>query len=95
MKTYSLHKDKSRASDPAQTISVPEEMPWGKYKGVRFDRMTDENYLMWLADDPDRMASVGQRKYPPVPLQLRVAAREELKRRGYRKFGSRWSKEDY
>ena len=91
MKVYSLHKEKSKAAEPVQSISVPEEMPWGKYKGVRFDQMTDEKYLMWLADDPAIMAGIGQKKYPPVPLQLRVAAREELKRRGYRKAGSRWT----
>jgi len=89
MKQYLIKHDQ-----PPREIPKPklERLAFGKYKGYRFEDVP-ESYLIKLCDDFNR-DQIGimpdQRFQFKVPLEVRERAREELKRRGWRKKGSRW-----
>jgi len=65
---------------------------FGKYKGQDTGNVPD-SYLMALADDfnRDKIGVMPDQRFKfKVPIEVRMAAREELRRRGYKKQGSRW-----
>jgi hypothetical protein len=65
---------------------------FGKYKGQDTGNMPD-NYLMQVADDfnRDRIGVMPDQRFEfKVPIEVRMAAREELRRRNYKKQGTRW-----
>ena len=71
-------------------------LQFGKYKGRELESLTDENYLMWLAKP-----AYGGKFYKglhstdltwKVPFDVKLAARAELEKRGYKLVGERFEK---
>jgi hypothetical protein len=65
---------------------------FGKFRG-QDTRNVPDNYLIALANDFNRdwiRVMPDERFKFKVPIEVRMEAREELKRRGYKKQGSRW-----
>jgi uncharacterized protein (DUF3820 family) len=88
MKTYKLKTSDKPAANPSV-------MPFGKYKGQPIDTIPDR-YIIMLADDfgQDNQGILPDNRFNfKVPLEIREKAREALKKRGYRKKGSRWEKD--
>ncbi len=91
MKIYKLKKT-DRLSEPSANLSI---MPFGKYKGQHIDTIPDR-YIIMLADDfgQDNQGILPDNRFNfKVPLEIREKAREELKKRGYKKKGSRWERD--
>lgn len=89
MKQYLIQHNAPR---PEQEKAEIRTMPFGKFKGWRFEDVP-ESYLIKVSDDFDRDrpgVMPDQRFSFRVPLEVRERAREELKRRGWRKKGQRW-----
>lgn len=89
MKQYLIKHDQPPRETPKPTL---DRLTFGKFKGYRYEDVP-ESYLCRLADDFDR-DKIGvmpdQRFNWKVPLEVRERAREELKKRGWSKHGSRW-----
>lgn len=66
-------------------------IPFGKNNG-RDTSEVDDRYLMWLSDADEWNQEKGKPWDKPfkVSLDIRIAARAELERRGFRKKGLRW-----
>lgn len=67
-------------------------LQFGKYKGQDTGNVPDD-YLMQVADDfnRDRIGVMPDERFKfKVPIEVRMAAREELRRKGYKKQGTRW-----
>jgi hypothetical protein len=93
MKQYLIKHDSDtpRRETPKAEITV---MPFGKYKGRPWDYIPD-SYLQGLANDfnRDRPGIMPDQRFTfRVPIEVQIRAREELKRRGYKKQGSRWER---
>jgi hypothetical protein len=87
VKQYLIHHDQ-----PPREIPKLDRLTFGKFKGYRYEDVVD-SYLLKLADDFNR-DQIGimpdQRFQFKVPLEVRERAREELKRRGWTRKGTRW-----
>jgi hypothetical protein len=71
-------------------------LPFGKYKGCALGSLTDEKYLMWLAKpvySGKFYKSIHSTELNwKVPLEVKVMARVELEKRGYKLIGERWER---
>lgn len=89
MKQYLIHHNSPRPEPKKAELKT---MPFGKFKGWRFEDIP-ESYLIKVADDfdRDRLGVLPDDRFKfRVPVEVREKAREELKRRGWRKKGERW-----
>jgi hypothetical protein len=91
MKTYLIKHDSDtpRRETPKVELKV---MPFGKFKGWSWDRVPSD-YLQAVSDNfyRDRPGIMPDQRFNfRVPIEVQVKAREELKRRGYKKRGERW-----
>jgi len=72
------------------------KLNFGKYKGQELSLLTDENYLMWLAKPMytgKYYKSIHSTELNwKVPFDVKMAARGELFRRGYKLVGERFEK---
>lgn len=68
-------------------------LPFGKYKGQSIKQIPDD-YLMILAEGFHFPSEPGKEKFQ-VSLEIRIATRNELKARKYKKIGARWEKDEY
>jgi hypothetical protein len=71
-------------------------LQFGKYRGKDLQAVSDESYIMWLAK-PVYSGKFYKSLHSTelnwkVPFDVRVAARKELERRGYKLVGERWEK---
>jgi hypothetical protein len=71
-------------------------LKFGKYKGRELSSLTDESYLQWLAK-PTYTGKYYKSLHSTelnwkVPFNVKMAAREELFRRGYKLVGERFEK---
>jgi hypothetical protein len=71
-------------------------LQFGKYRGKDLQVVSDESYIMWLAK-PVYSGKFYKSLHSTelnwkVPFDVRVAARKELERRGYKLVGERWEK---
>jgi hypothetical protein len=69
---------------------------FGKYRGQSLSALTDESYLMWLAK-PVYSGKFYKSLHSTdlnwrVPFDVKIAAREELERRGFKLIGERFEK---
>jgi len=69
---------------------------FGKYHDKSLSELTDEDYLKWLAK-PVYSGKFYKSIHSTdlnwrVPLEVKIAAREELERRGFKLIGERWEK---
>jgi hypothetical protein len=72
------------------------KLKFGKYKDRELQSLTDESYLMWLAK-PVYTGKYYKSLHSTelnwkVPFNVKMAAREELFRRGYKLVGERFEK---
>lgn len=70
-------------------------LKFGKYKGQNIQSIPDD-YLMWLAK-PVYSGKFYKSLHSTelnwkVPFNIKMAARKELERRGYKLVGERWEK---
>ena len=72
------------------------KLNFGKYKGQELSLLTDENYLMWLAKPMytgKYYKSIHSTELNwKIPFNVKMAARGELFRRGYKLVGERFEK---
>ena len=71
-------------------------LKFGKYKGRELSSLTDESYLQWLAK-PTYTGKYYKSIHSTelnwkVPFDVKMAARGELFRRGYKLVGERFEK---
>ena len=71
-------------------------LQFGKYKGKDLQTVSDESYIMWLAK-PVYSGKFYKSLHSTelnwkVPFNIKMAARKELERRGYKLVGERWEK---
>ena len=69
---------------------------FGKYRGMPLREISDEGYLKWLAK-PVYSGKFYKSIHSTdltwrVPFDVKIAAREELERRGYKLIGERFEK---
>jgi hypothetical protein len=71
-------------------------LTFGRYKGRSIASIQDEEYLKWLAK-PTYNGKFYKSLHSDelnwkVPFDIKMAARTELERRGYKLIGERWEK---
>ena len=69
---------------------------FGKYRGKSLSEITDESYLQWVAK-PTYSGKFYKSIHSTdlnwrVPFEVKIAAMEELERRGFKLIGERWEK---
>jgi len=69
---------------------------FGKYKNQAIEKLEDECYLKWIAKPKYhggyyKSLHVTDLKWR-VPFEIRMVARKELEKRGYKLIGEHWEK---
>ena len=69
-------------------------LPFGKYKGYRLTDITvPDSYISWLALRKSYMNPTNRFETTwKVPIDISIAARREMERRGYRRIDDRYEK---
>jgi hypothetical protein len=71
-------------------------IPFGKKHKGKDTSEVATTYLMWMTNNDLYNQLYGDpwndHKFK-IPLELEIAAREELQKRGYRRIGQRWEKQ--
>jgi hypothetical protein len=71
-------------------------LTFGQHRGEDTSSLPD-HYLMWLADQREIAQVKGtpwQKNFFKIGAELELEARKELERRGFKKHGLRWVKEE-